>query len=81
VSDSYGFQLHAAVLSRSAKCLEKVIPPARVALLFGSEALGLAPAWTSLCDEQVTIPMASGVDSLNVCVAAGIVMNHYRQEC
>lgn len=75
----YGFSLHAMVLSESAKSLELVYPPEHLALLFGSEALGLAPEWTSLCSEQVTIPMSSDVDSLNVCVAAGIIMAHYRE--
>lgn len=77
--ETYNFKLHAALLSEKAKPLEQVKSPARVALLFGSEALGLAPKWTALCDEQVTIPMSSNVDSLNVCVAAGIMMAHYHE--
>ncbi len=45
-----------------------------LALVLGNEAQGLAPEWLARCDRQVTIPMRPGADSLNVAVAAGIVM-------
>ncbi len=49
----------------------------RMAILFGSEGSGLEPELVACCHEQVAIPMAAGADSLNVAVAAGIVMYHY----
>ena len=44
----------------------------RVALALGSEGPGLSPAMLDAADAQVTIPMASGVDSLNVAAAAAV---------
>lgn len=49
----------------------------RMTLLLGNEADGLAPECIELCDERVTIPMAHGTDSLNVTVAAGILLHYY----
>lgn len=45
---------------------------ARVALLLGAEGPGLTPATMAAADEPVTIPMAEGVDSLNVAAAAAL---------
>ena len=44
----------------------------RVALALGSEGPGLSPAMMDAADARVTIPMASGVDSLNVAAAAAV---------
>jgi TrmH family RNA methyltransferase len=46
----------------------------RLALLLGSEGHGLAPNWLAMCDARVTIPIEPQVDSLNVAVAAGILL-------
>jgi len=45
-----------------------------VALVVGSERHGVSPAWTDAADETVAIPMPGPSDSLNVAVAAGIVL-------
>jgi tRNA G18 (ribose-2'-O)-methylase SpoU len=45
---------------------------ARVALLFGAEGPGLSSGTLAAADVRAGIPMRSGVDSLNVGVAAGI---------
>ncbi len=47
-----------------------------VAVAFGSEGPGLPAAWTEACDHCLTIPMASGMDSLNVACTAAIVLHH-----
>ena len=44
----------------------------RVALALGSEGPGLSPGMLHAADACVTIPMASGVDSLNVAAAAAV---------
>ena len=44
-----------------------------VAWLLGSEAAGPSAYFRGLADKTVAIPMAGGVDSLNVAVAAGIL--------
>lgn len=75
----YGFAWHASVLDKGAQPLESVSPPAKVGLLLGSEANGLAERHCARADQVVTIPMALETDSLNVGVAAGILMYHYRE--
>ncbi len=48
--------------------------PARTALVVGNEAQGLRPVVRKNCDDLVRIPLAGGLDSLNVAVAAGIAL-------
>lgn len=43
-------------------------------VMFGSEAHGLCNELLSLADTSCTIPMKSGVESLNLAVSAGIVL-------
>jgi TrmH family RNA methyltransferase len=44
------------------------------AIVLGSEAAGLSSTEAALLDERVTIPMASGVDSLSVNAAAAVLL-------
>jgi RNA methyltransferase, TrmH family len=46
----------------------------RVAVVVGGERYGLGRSWADAADETVGIPMAGRADSLNVAVAAGIVL-------
>lgn len=55
--------------------LADVRPAARTAVLLGAEGQGLPPAVLARC-RTVRVPMAVGVDSLNVAVTAGIVLHH-----
>ena len=50
--------------------------PTRWALLVGAEGGGLSPAALSAADLTVRIPMAPGVDSVNVATAAAIGLHH-----
>ena len=50
----------------------RVAPDDRVALLFGAEGPGLTEQALTASDERVRIPMAAGVDSLNVGAAAAV---------
>ena len=50
-------------------------PPARVAIVVGNEGGGLSPAARERADKLVAIPIARPVDSLNVAVAAGILLH------
>lgn len=68
-----GFALVASTLSTTAVDLASLEAPRKVALLLGSEGRGLSGAWLAAADHQVTIPMARGVDSLNVAAAAAIL--------
>lgn len=47
----------------------------RRALVVGAEGPGLSAGVRSACDRQVRIPMAAGVDSLNVSTAAAIALH------
>jgi RNA methyltransferase, TrmH family len=46
----------------------------RVAVAFGNERHGLPPVWLEAAAERVSIPVQGSVDSLNVAVAAGVVL-------
>jgi 23S rRNA (guanosine2251-2'-O)-methyltransferase len=48
--------------------------PGRIALVVGGEGDGLRPLIRRTCDLEACIPMESGVESLNVSVAAGIAL-------
>ncbi|MGH3368848.1 MAG: TrmH family RNA methyltransferase [Nocardioidaceae bacterium] len=44
----------------------------RVALLMGSEGPGLSQRWMQAADRRAVIPMAAGIDSLNVAAATAV---------
>ncbi len=48
--------------------------PDKLALMVGNEGAGLRPDLRAACDALVSIPMAPGAESLNVAVAAGILL-------
>ncbi len=55
-----------------AVALGEVMPPDRWAVLLGAEGPGLTGAAIDACEQTVRIPMAPGVDSLNVATAAAV---------
>jgi tRNA G18 (ribose-2'-O)-methylase SpoU len=69
-----GFTTTALTLSPDSEDLRNFRPgpEENVALLFGSEGPGLKPETEAACDRRVRIPMAHGVDSLNVAAAAAV---------
>ena len=44
------------------------------AIVMGSEDKGIFPALMKVCDEQFSIPMQNNFESLNVSVAAGMIL-------
>ncbi len=68
-----GFTLVASSLRSTAVDLASYAAPERVALLLGTEGAGLSQCWLEAADAEVTIPMASGIDSLNVATAAAVL--------
>lgn len=50
-------------------------------IVFGSEAHGLSEEDIGKADEVVSIPLSGGVESLNLAVAAGIILFEARKAC
>ncbi|MDO4583066.1 MAG: RNA methyltransferase [Planctomycetia bacterium] len=69
-----GYACYATILDTSAVPLREVVWQPRVALLLGNEYDGLNAEMVEKCDEKITIPMAEGVDSLNLGVSCGIFL-------
>jgi tRNA G18 (ribose-2'-O)-methylase SpoU len=72
-----GFESIATVLDPDAAALRTSTCPPRAAIFLGNEDEGLPADLVAGCQRRVTLPMAAGVDSLNVAVAAGIVLSHF----
>ncbi|MET0787728.1 MAG: RNA methyltransferase [Cellulomonas sp.] len=69
-----GFVTAALALSDDSITLDELVadPPDRLALVLGAEGHGLKPHTVASADLVVRIPMAGGVDSLNVAAAAAV---------
>lgn len=74
-----GADIVAAALAPGAVDARAWCPPPRCALVMGPEDTGLSAEQLARCDRAVAIPMASGVDSLNVAAAGAILM--YQMSC
>ncbi|MFZ6003536.1 MAG: TrmH family RNA methyltransferase [Actinomycetota bacterium] len=72
-----GFTTVALTPSHDAETLGALLAdrPDRVALVLGAEGPGLSTAALDATDRRVRIPMAPGVDSVNVATAAAIVLS------
>ncbi len=71
-----GFHLAALALEPGAVSLREFAAraPERVALVLGAEGEGLTPQALAAVDTIVQIPMAHGIDSLNVAATAAVAM-------
>ena len=70
----YGFKTAAMALSDNSVSIEdeRVCMEPRLAIVLGSEGYGLDKDVIDICDYVVKIPMAHGVDSLNVAAASAV---------
>ena len=70
----YGFKCAAMALSESSVSIDDpaLMAEEKLAIILGTEGTGLSKETIEACDYTVKIPMANGVDSLNV-AAAGTV--------
>jgi TrmH family RNA methyltransferase len=67
-----GLELWAADVSGDP--IRSATPPARLGLIVGNEGSGLSSQARTRADRLVALPIASTVESLNVAVAAGILL-------
>lgn len=68
-----GFTTVALTLAPDAVPIEEAVAGLdRVALVLGSEGHGLSPRWEQSADRRAIIPMAAGIDSLNVAAATAV---------
>lgn len=73
-----GHTVIATMLHPDARPLATVARPNRMVLLLGNEAHGLSDHWLNHADLKAMIPMADGADSLNVALAAGIMLHYFK---
>ncbi len=59
--------------------IETIAPPTTVALAVGNEGAGLSSDARTRCARVVGIRLAPEIESLNVAVAAGILLHHFRE--
>jgi tRNA G18 (ribose-2'-O)-methylase SpoU len=76
VLHAHGFTVVALSPAPGAVPLRELTPPPRWAVLLGAEGPGLTAAAMACADRLVRIPMAAGVDSLNVATAAAVAFAH-----
>lgn len=70
-------QQHICIIAASPDAQETYTAPdltKPVAVVLGSEAHGLTPAWLTAADAVVRIPMRGGVDSLNLSAATAVLL-------
>ncbi len=73
-----GMRVMAAESCPGSTPLSQARPEGRHVVVVGAEGVGLDARVLEVCDDVVEIPMAPGVPSLNVVVAAGIVLDRLR---
>lgn len=69
-----GFHTVAMALKEDSLSIDdpKLMNEDKLAIVLGTEGDGLAPETIATCDDTVCIPMAHGVDSLNVAAASAV---------
>lgn len=72
-----GFSIWASALTNS-KDYHTIKTNSKVALILGNEGAGINPKLLELADEIVKIPIYGKAESLNVSIAAGILMYHLK---
>jgi tRNA G18 (ribose-2'-O)-methylase SpoU len=72
--ERFGFEIVATAIQSSVP-IASIGEPARVAIVVGNEANGVSAEVRALANHIVRIPMAAGVDSLNVAVSAAITLD------
>jgi tRNA G18 (ribose-2'-O)-methylase SpoU len=74
--ERFGLDIVATAIQSSLP-LREVAPPRACALVVGHESKGVSEAVRACAQHVVRIPMAPGVDSLNVAVSAAVALDHF----
>ena len=69
-----GFKIYASAITQDAKNLYELDLTQKIAIVLGNEHRGASEEATKLADEKFLIPMHGMVQSLNVSVAAAVIM-------
>ncbi len=77
----FGFWVYATTLSNNSVAYNIEQYPNKVAIIVGNENKGISPLIIKNSDMQIHIPMFGHVQSLNVSVATGIILNHLINIC
>jgi RNA methyltransferase, TrmH family len=75
-------QAHSVVVWAAAadgEAVDGLAPPSRLALVVGNEGGGLSSLSRTRADRLVALPIAAATESLNVAVAAGILLYELRR--
>ena len=70
-------RLIGAATGAGSRPVDELARPPRVGVVVGQEHDGLAPETIERCDDLARIPMAEGVDSLNVGVASAVCLHRF----
>ena len=76
----WGYEVIALERCDRAVPLESFALRTPAVILLGNESSGLDATWLDRADHVLTIPIAAGVDSLNVSVCAGIALYHLTRD-
>jgi TrmH family RNA methyltransferase len=68
------------ITSADGKPVDQVQPSGPVALVVGNEGAGVGPEMAAAAARAVAVPLSGGVESLNVAVAAGIILYEVRRD-
>ncbi|MGY5352803.1 TrmH family RNA methyltransferase [Wenyingzhuangia sp. IMCC45533] len=71
---------YAAALKDDAKNYHEQNFVSATAIVVGTEAVGLSDEWLDAADEKIIIPMLGKIDSMNVSVAAGILVYEAKRQ-
>ncbi|GLZ78303.1 rRNA methyltransferase [Actinorhabdospora filicis] len=72
--ERHGFAVHLALPGAEGHFRDRPRGDRPTAIVVGSEGNGVAPEWREVPHEAVSIPMRGRADSLNVAVAAGVLL-------
>jgi tRNA G18 (ribose-2'-O)-methylase SpoU len=77
----HALQFWGAVADPAALPFDRLDRPEQLAIVLGDEDRGIDREWLERCHRLVTIPMRPGASSLNVAVAAGILLYGLSRDC